>query len=264
MTLDKIKCFLLDMDGTLYLGNHLIEGAVDAVSRMKNRARVLFVTNNSSTGAANYYKKLKNFGFELGLDDIYGSTRATIDYLREHHAGKRVFLCATEDVTEEFAAAGIILAGNRLCDAVPDIALLTFDKTMTYDKLQRFCAYLCRGALFIATHPDKVCPTADGTIPDIGSFLKAIKCATSRKPDIICGKPYKAFGQSIIKMTGLKPYEIAMVGDRLSTDLKFAKNCGFVSVTVLSGEAKTADIQKLKSPPDYVLGSIADWDKGEK
>lgn len=268
MALDKIKCFLLDMDGTLYLGNDLIDGAREAVARMKKTARVLYVTNNSSISAINYYYKLKKFGFDLVPDDIYGSARATIDYLLRYHAGKSVYLCAAEDVTEDFASAGVRLFNDNLsdglltsCGAVPDIVCLTFDKTLTYGKLQKLCAFLDSGAFFVATHPDKVCPTAAGNIPDVGSFLKAIKCATGRKPDIICGKPHKAFGRRIKQMTGLTGAEIAMVGDRLSTDFRFAQNCGFTSVVVLSGETKAADLQKLKTAPDYVLNSIADWDK---
>jgi HAD superfamily hydrolase (TIGR01450 family) len=254
--LHDIKCFLLDMDGTLYLSGNLITGAAEAVARMKKGARVLYITNNSSATRAAYYDKLSRFGFELKPQDIYGSTHAAIDYLNEYHRGRRVYLCATPEVTEEFAAAGV-----KLVEDAPDIALMTFDKTLTYDKLRLFCEFVTGGALYVATHPDKVCPMPNGSIPDIGSFIRAIKCATGKNPNVICGKPYKAFGKRILKLTGLNPHQIAMVGDRLTTDYRFAKNCGFTSVTVLSGEATLSDIKKLKKQPDYVLKSIAEWDK---
>lgn len=254
--LSDIKCFLLDLDGTLYLSDTPIEGAAAAVARMQQQTKVMFITNNSSASRAAYYKKLTKMGFSLLEQDIYSSTYATIDYLKEYQKGKKVYLVATEEVTKEFVSCGITLANDN-----PDIVVLTFDKNLTYQKLQNMCKFLADGAFFVATHPDKVCPTATGSIPDVGSFLKLIYTASGKKPNVICGKPSKMFGSRIKKLTGLKPHQIAMVGDRLSTDYKFAKNCGFVSAIVLTGEATKKDIEKLSSPPDYVLPSISDWDK---
>lgn len=254
--LSQIKCFLLDLDGTIYLSDKPILGAINAVYRMQKKAKVLFITNNSSTSRAYYYNKLKKMGFDLSEQDIYSSTYATIDYLNEYHKGKKVYLVATPEVEKEFLQSGITLVQEK-----PDIVTLTFDKTLTYQKLQKLCKFLSDGAFFVATHPDIVCPTLDGNIPDIGSFIKLIYAASGKKPNKICGKPSKMFGERILKITGLNPNQIAMVGDRLATDYKFAKNCGFVSVTVLSGEAKIEDIKKLKEPPDYVFNSISDWDK---
>lgn len=251
---NSIKCFLLDLDGTVYLSGKPISGAADAIERMRRQGRVLFITNNSSASRADYFVKLNAMGIRAAQEDIVTSGTVTVDYLKKNHAGKKVYLLGTPALKTEFKAAGIKLSSRN-----PQVVVLGFDKTLTYKKLQKAAASLQSGAFFVATHPDLTCPTDGGAIPDAGSFLALFKAATGREPDIICGKPFDVYAQFIKKMTGCEAGEIAVFGDRLSTDIRFAKVNGFKAVLVLSGEATRADAQVAQNKPDFILESIAEF-----
>lgn len=253
--LKEIQCFLLDMDGTVYLSGKPIPGAVEAVGRMRRQGRVLFLTNNTSASRADYVKKLNALGFDADERDVYTAGLATIDWLKTYRSGKRVFLLGTDNLREEFEASGI-----ESDDETPEIAVVGFDTGLRYDRLCRLCAHIRRGVEFIATHPDFNCPVTDGYIPDVGSFLALIEASTGRRPSVICGKPYQPMADAIGRLVGLPANQIAMFGDRLMTDMRFAVANGFMSVLVLSGEATEADLKKSGLGVSAVLPSIAEWD----
>lgn len=254
--LSLVKCFLLDLDGTVYLSGRPVFGAADAIERMRGQGRVLFITNNSSVSADDYFVKLNNMKIKAAQDEIVTSGTVTIDYLKKNHGGKRVYLLGTPSLKDEFKAAGIKLDSRN-----PQIVVLGFDKTLTYKKLERAVKFLRGGAFFVATHPDFTCPTDKGGIPDVGSFLALIKAAAGREPDIVCGKPFDVYAEYVKKITGCAATDIAVFGDRLSTDMRFAKENGFKAVLVLTGEATCTDAEGSPYKPDLVLESIAFWDK---
>ena len=254
--LEKVKCFLLDMDGTVYLGDNLIDGAVDAVKRMNERCRALFLTNNSSAAPSDYVLKLRKMGFEVKDDDVFTSGNATIEYLHAHYPNKRVFLFGNDKLFAQFSAGGI-----NLDEENPELIVVGFDTTFDYDRLTRLCDLIREGVPYITTHGDINCPTAYGYKPDVGSFIALIEKSTGVSPLLICGKPFAPIAESIQRVLGLEKHEIAMVGDRISTDMQFAINNGFVSVLVLTGEGTVEEAEKAGQKIDVVLNSIADWDK---
>lgn len=256
--LKKVKCFLLDMDGTVYLDDVLIEGALDAVKRMNERCRAMFLTNNSSASRSDYAVRLKRLGFDVTENDIFTSGNATIEYLQTYYAGKRIYLFGNERLEKEFTDAGIIPVKER-----PELIVLAFHTGFDYDELTELCDLIREGVPYIATHPDINCPTARGFKPDVGSFIALIEKSTGVSPLLVCGKPNRPIGESIERLLGLKPYEIAMVGDRLSTDMQFAINNGFVSVFVLSGEGTLEELEKTGQKIDVILPSIAYWDSDD-
>lgn len=254
--LKKIKCFLLDMDGTVYLGKRLILGAAKAIERMRIlNKKVLFLTNNTSKSRNDYVIKLNNMGIFVTKEDIYTAGNATIDWLETYNKGAKVFLLGTDNLKKEFIDGGIILS-----DA-PDIVVVGFDTGLTYENLSKVCKYVREGVRLVATHPDFNCPVEGGFIPDVGSFLALIKASCGVDPEIICGKPNLPIGEGIKKLVGFEGKDIAMVGDRLMTDMQFAINNGFTSALVLSGEATEQDLANSGMTVDIVLKSIADWDK---
>lgn len=254
--LKRVKCFLLDMDGTVYLGNRLIDGAIDAVNRMNAFSRAMFLTNNSSASRTDYEKKLSKMGFTVTIDDIFTSGNATVEYLNSHYAGKKIFLFGNSNLRDEFEKGGIILEEEN-----PDLAVVGFDTTFDYHRLEKLCDHIRRGVPYITTHADINCPKEGGMKPDVGSFIALIEKSTGIGPLLVCGKPNRPIGESVERLLGLQPCEIAMVGDRLCTDMQFAVNNGFVSVLVLSGETTPDDYRRSGMNLDVVLDSIADWDK---
>jgi len=249
-----IKLFLMDMDGTVYVGDKKIEGAFEALASLKEKGKkVLFLTNNSSKTAVNYVEKLSQMGYPATEKDIFSSGDATIRFLKEERPGKKVLLLANSALYKEFLDAGIPLVTE---DA--DIVLICFDTELTYQKLVLACNHLFEGKEYIVSHPDFVCPANPHPIPDVGSFMALIRAVTGRDPDLVIGKPYETMAKYVAREYGLKPEEIAMCGDRLYTDIKFAINNGMKSILVLTGETGKEDLLKSDVSPDLVLDTFAD------
>jgi len=241
------------MDGTVHLSGVALPGVPEAVRRMRQKSKVLFVTNNTSVSRNCYVKKLCAMGIESKEDDIYTAGNAAADYLLCCHPGKKICLLGTGAFRQELGGYGIALT-----DTAPDLVVISFDNTLNYENLSRVCGFIRGGVPFLATHPDINCPTSSGYIPDVGSFLALIEKSTGKTPFIICGKPFGPMADGIKKLTGCLPREVAMVGDRLNTDIVFAQNNGFVSVLVLTGETKFLPDCAVR--PDIVLESVASWD----
>jgi HAD superfamily hydrolase (TIGR01450 family) len=254
--LRNIECFLLDMDGTVHLSGAPIDGAAAAIERMRAQGSVFFVTNNTSVSRGDYVKKLCGMGIAASEKDVYTAGNATISYLNSQHGGKRVFLLGTPALKSEFGAGGIPLDYDD-----PELVVIGFDTTLTYANLAAACAHIRRGIPYLCTHPDINCPVKGGYIPDVGSFVALIEKSTGKSPFIICGKPFKPMGDAIGQLTGCAPSKIAMVGDRLSTDMRFAEANGFISVLTLTGEATLADLKASGQAVDFIIPSVAVWDE---
>lgn len=249
--LTAIRHFLLDMDGTLYLGKTPIAGAAAFVGYLRESGRrYLFITNNSSAGAAQYSRKLSEMGIPAAPRDILTSGEATARYLMSETSYRRVFAVGTPSFEQELTAAGLVVAQNA-----PEVVVLAFDTTLTYAKLERACLLLREGVPYIAANPDKVCPTDYGYIPDCGAMAALLYESTGRLPKFI-GKPNPELARMGMAKLGAAREATAMVGDRLYTDMAMAYSAGLVSVLVLSGETTLQDVERADRKPDYVFASV--------
>lgn len=267
--LNKIKHIALDMDGTIYMGETLFPYTIDFLKKInKIGISYSFLTNNPSKSISDYLKKLKKLGIEANEENMYNTSLATIDYIKEHYPeAKRLFLLGTESMIQEFEKAGFISCSDDPKD-VPDVLVVAFDLSLEYSRLCRASWWASQGLPYIATNPDKVCPTDMETVlVDCGSICKCIEWATNRKPDIVLGKPDPNMLNGIKTRLGLCADEIAMVGDRIYTDTAMAHNAGAFGVLVLSGETtiEVADqvAENAKNnpnpefyPPDLIVKDI--------
>lgn len=253
--LKDIKCFLLDMDGTFYLGNKLIDGSLEFLDILEeNKKTFLFLTNNSSKNSNAYKEKLFNLGCNIEEDKVFTSGEATTIYLRKRKNGTKVYLLGTHYLEEEFQKKGFHLVKDR--SESPDFVVLGFDTTITYDKLWVACDFIRDGVEYIATHPDYNCPLEDGKfMPDAGAIIKLIEASTGKLP-IVIGKPHEHIIEAITEKYNLKRNEIAMVGDRLYTDIKLGINAGITSILVLSGETTAEIYEESDIKADYIFPSI--------
>lgn len=248
---DTVDGFLLDLDGTCYLGDRAIEGAPEFVARCRTRGkRILWLTNNCSRTAAEYAAKLRRLGFDAAPEEIFTSGEATTRLLRDEGVS-RVFLLGTPSLEEEFRQAGLTLS-----DPDPERMVAAFDLDLTYDKLREACRLVRAGVPFIATHPDLNCPTVDGPIPDCGSICALITASTGIRPRVV-GKPEAGMAEAAARRIGLPRRRLAMVGDRLYTDIRMAVENEMVAVLVLSGEATRADAAKSPFRPHHIVPSLA-------
>lgn len=256
----NIKCYLLDMDGTFYLGDELIDGSLDFLDILGSQNKeFIFLTNNSSKNKHAYQEKLAKLGCNVEADRVFTSGEATTIYLKKLKPSAKVFLLGTELLEEEFKNAGFELISNR--DENPDYVVLGFDTTLTYDKLWAACDYIRDGVPYIATHPDYNCPLKDGKfMPDVGAMIDLIAASTNKRPHIV-GKPNKVIIESICEKYGYKKEEIAMVGDRLYTDIKTGMNADITSILVLSGETSIDDYGESDIVANYIYPSLKELGK---
>ena len=251
---EKTHLFLLDLDGTVYIGDRPLCGVPATLSALRKMGKKLvFLTNNSSKTEEEYRTELSRIGLLEEQDDVYTSGMVAMQFLKEHFAGKKVYLVGTRAVRAEFENGGI-----RCVDEDPDMCLLAYDTELTFEKIRKLDFFLRKGLPFLATHPDDVCPTADGSMPDVGSFLAMFARSSRRAPDRILGKPYTEMGEAILARYHLQRGQVCMVGDRLYTDIRFAKNNGLLSLLVLSGETTRESLQGSGERPDVVLGSLGE------
>ena len=254
MDLANIRCFLLDMDGTFYLGDRLIEGSLAFIDRVLATGRdFMFLTNNSSHNAAFYVQKLARMGLEIDRRRVLTSGEATCAKLNALYPGKRAFVLGNEFLLEEFREAGIAVD-----DANPDIVVIGFDTTLTYRKMQDVCDFVRAGLPYIATHPDFNCPTETGFMPDIGAIMAFIEASTGRRPDLIVGKPHGGIVEAALQRTGQPAGALAMVGDRLYTDIETGLRSGMLSILVMSGETTEDMLAASDTKPDLKFGRLSD------
>lgn len=249
--LRMIQHLLLDMDGTLYLGDRPIDGAADLIHFLdKSRLSYLFVTNNCSVDANHYAEKLGRMGIDTTADHVLTSGEATARYLSSETEFRRLYVVGTAPLENELSEAGF-----ELTDANPDVVVIGFDTTLTYAKLESACQLLSAGIPYVATNPDRVCPTETGYIPDCGSIVALLEEATGRRPFFV-GKPNPEMARMGMQKIGAEPEATAMIGDRLYTDMQMAYDTGLASILVLSGETAREDLEGVERRPDHVFESV--------
>lgn len=257
------KLYIFDMDGTIYLGGKPFDFAKRFIKNLRASGRhVLFFTNNASHTSPFYLKKLTRLGFEPSDDEIMTSGDVTLEFLKRYRPGKSVYMVATDELVEEYAAKGIKLVNGETSPESADIVVTSFDTSLTYEKLNIACRLIRNGAEYLSTHPDFNCPTEDGFIPDSGAIAALVTASTGKTP-VYFGKPYKETIEMIGEATGFGNDEMCIFGDRLYTDIALGKSFGVASVLVLSGETTPADVDAAahKDKPDFVFGSLDDIDK---
>ena len=256
--LSTVRGFLLDMDGTFYLSDRLLEGALHFIDLLRGQKKeFLFLTNNSSKHRRQYAEKISRLGLPISEELVLTSGEATALYLKREHPEARLFVVGTPSLEEEFRQHGF-----QLVEQEPDFLVLGFDTTLTYQKLWALCDFVRAGIPYLATHPDFNCPTETGWMPDVGAMIAFVKAATGREPDLVIGKPNRFIVDAAAAKMNLPVNQLAMIGDRLYTDIALGQSSGIVTVLVLSGETKIEDLKDSPFQPNYIfqnLAGVADW-----
>jgi 4-nitrophenyl phosphatase len=225
--LSTVRGFLLDMDGTFYLSDRLLEGALRFIDLLREQKKeFLFLTNNSSKHRRQYAEKISRLGLPISEELVLTSGEATALYLKRQHPEARLFVVGTPSLEEEFRQHGF-----RLVEQEPDFLVLGFDTTLTYQKLWTLCDFVRTGIPYIAT-------------------------------DLVVGKPNRLIVDAAAAKMNLPVNQLAMVGDRLYTDIALGQSSDIVTVLVLSGETKIEDLKDSPFQPDYTfqnLAGVADW-----
>ena len=254
MDLRKKRCFVFDLDGTVYVGDIPIPGTVAFIQRNMERFDIHFLTNNTSKNLDDYVAKLRKMGIPATLDRMISPLIPLAAQLEQekiteiYPVGNAAFCAYLRERLPELR-----FGGSEQCQAV----VVGYDTELTYKKLSESCLLLQRPDMrFWATHPDAVCPSPAGPLPDTGSFLALYAAATGRKPELVFGKPNVIVLRSLL--AGYAPEEMVMVGDRLYTDKVLAENAGMDFILVLSGESTRDDAGRLERPPTLILRDLSE------
>ena len=253
--LSAIRHVVLDMDGTIYKGKDLFACTIPFLARLRDSGiGYTFLTNNTSRSKTDYVAKLRAFGIECGERQIYTPADSTIVYLKDHYPGSvSIAVLGTPSLCRQFEQAGFTVTWDS-----PQAVVVGFDTTLTYEHLCCAAYWISRELPFIATHPDLVCPTDEATVlVDCGSICAALTAATGRHP-VVLGKPDPSILLDLCRALGLAPRQVAMVGDRIYTDMAMARAAGAVGILVLSGEATAEDAAALDTPQDAVVADIGE------
>jgi len=248
------------MDGTIYRGGTFFDCTIPFIELLRRLGiGYTFLTNNPTKSVEHYRAHLRTFGLEIAPEQLYTSTQATIEYLRANWPQlRRLFVLGTESMAAELAQAGF----ERVPDdpaCTPDAVLVGFDKTLTYSRLCRAAWWIAQGLPWFATNPDRVCPTDEPTVlVDCGSICAALTTATGRSPIAVMGKPDPKMLEGILRRHQLVPGQLAMVGDRLTTDLEMARRAGALGVLVLTGETTAAGASHAVPQPDLVVTDVGE------
>ena len=252
-SLDGIKAVFLDLDGTIYLGDSLIDGALDFLGRLEERGiKRYFLSNNSSKSVEQYVEKLRDLGIDADKDEVLLSTHDLISWLSKKEVTS-TFLVGTEGMRSMLEEQGIETSSEQ-----PEFVVLGYDTEISYEKLATASIHLHEGVQLVASHPDMVCPSPRGGLPDTGAYMSLFKATTGVGPVHVCGKPNKGMILHKVEDLGLKPSECCMVGDRLYTDIEMADRAGVYGILVLSGEASVDDVEEGELRPSLVVNSVAE------
>ncbi len=251
--LEQVKCLILDLDGTVYLGDQLIPGAL----RLREVAQaygidVFFLTNNSSRSRSYYSEKLTRMGWPVGPGGVLSSSQATAIALKSR-GYRRLYVVGTESLVDELTAYGLTVCGDQ--EEHVDCVVVGFDTSLVYDRLRAAGRHLQRGTPMISTNPDRVCPLEGGEfIPDCAAITACLETAYGATTEYI-GKPERGMLDLVEANTPCRGKQIAMVGDRLYTDIRFGSRWGLVSVLTLSGETSLADLGP-DDRPDLIVEDV--------
>lgn len=251
--LDRVRLFVLDMDGTIYLGERLFPYTKAFLRAVEKSGReYCFFTNNSSKNRAAYLEKLGKLGIIIPPEKMLVANQVIIKWLKENRPGKKAYVVGTGPLVEDFISAGI-----ELSEAAPDYVVLGFDTTLSYDKISKACHFIRNGAEVFGVNPDLNCPVEGGFIPDCGSIAALVKASTGVQCEFF-GKPSRHTLDYILAQSGYKPQEVAVVGDRLYTDIAVAAGTEVTSILVMSGETTEKMLAESDIRPDVVAENIGE------
>ena len=248
---EKTKYFIIDMDGTFYLGDTMIDGADEFIKELKEKDKdFFFFTNNSSNSVKLCCERLKKLGFPVPEDKVVLSSDVAVDFIKKNYNGKSVYLLGNKNLYDCFIDGGI-----NLCNENPDIVVLGFDTDLTYERICKACNYIAEGAVYIATHPDMNCPTANGFMPDTGAMIEMVAASTGKRP-LIVGKPTIHTVNYMCELLGCEKDELVFVGDRLETDIKIGFDNGIPTALVLSGVTTEKMLNESEIKPSVTAENL--------
>ncbi|MCC3355521.1 HAD-IIA family hydrolase [Bacillus sp. REN16] len=254
-----VKGYIFDLDGTVYLDDQIIDGAVETINRLREAGnKVVFLTNKSIATRNDYVTKLNKLGIHANLSEVINSNYIAVKYLKEHmNEQDSVLVIGEKPLFEELREENISITNDP---KKATYVVLGWDRQFNYEKLNLAYQSWLNKATILATNPDRTCPVfGGGQLPDCGAIIGALEGATGQPIDSVIGKPSRQTAEFVVnEILNLKPEQCYMVGDRLETDIRMGFENGMNTVLVLTGVSTADMVEKTVYKPTYVLNSIKD------
>lgn len=259
--------FIFDLDGTVYLGDKALPGAVECIAGLRRMGKsILFISNKPLEPGRAYAEKLTRLGIPAAEGDIITSAYVTGYHLAQTYPDQRFYVVGEPSLIAELRSHGLDIVAELLGQDAKsvidptgiDAVVIAFDRTLDYRKLNTAYQALVRGARFFSTNADKICPMPGGGIPDAGATIAALEHITGRKVELVAGKPSMLVMQVASQRLGLAPQRIMMVGDRLETDIVMGQQAGMQTAVVLTGVTRREDISGMALPPDFIVENLGE------
>jgi arabinose operon protein AraL len=259
--------FIFDLDGTIYLGDDALPGAVDGIAELRMRGkRVAFVSNKPLEPRDAYARKLTRLGIPATADDVITSAFVLGFHLARTEPSLNLYVVGEPNLVAELRGHGLNIV-EEYADQDPqqvidprgvDAVVVAFDRTLSYRKLNTAYQALRNGARFFATNADKTCPMPGGAIPDAGGTIAALEHMTGRSVELLAGKPSALITGVALQKLGLAADRVMMVGDRLETDIFMGQQAGMWTAVTLTGVTRPEDIDRISPGPDFVIDNLGD------
>ncbi len=245
-----IKGVIFDLDGTVYIGETPVPGAVELIDRIRsNNIRILYVTNRANKTTAEIAGRLNDIGVPAKPSEVLTSSQAAAEYLEP---GGFYY------IGQEGLRKPLVDAGFTYSETSPEYVFVGLDPELTYDKLVKACRFIRNGSCFVATNMDPFAISEEGISPGNGSIVESLRIATEKDP-LVIGKPEKPIMDIALRRLDIDPEELIIVGDNIVTDIQAGKNSGIRSVLILTGVSKVSDVGDIV--PDVVVDTFVDLSK---
>ncbi|WP_047983681.1 TIGR01457 family HAD-type hydrolase [Ornithinibacillus californiensis] len=249
--------YLIDLDGTMYRGNEVIEEAPQFIMELKKRnLSYLFLTNNSSKTKEQVSQKLNELGIKTKPEDVFTSSMATAKYIKQQYPGARCHCIGEVGLLDALKHEGMTLTEDIECDVV----VMGIDHHVTYEKLAKASLAVRNGAHFISTNSDNALPTERGMLPGNGAFTSVVSVSTGVNPQFI-GKPEPIIVKEALQVLGTKPEDTILVGDNYNTDIKAGINSGIDTLMVFTGVTPFEEYDTLPIKPSHFIQNLSEWFK---
>ena len=246
----QIRAVIFDIDGVLEYQGKVFPGAVETLEQLRSRGiAVRFLTNSTLKSRASCAEKLRSRGFAADEQEVFTASYTTAQYLHEQKA-LSIWLMLEREGVDEFA-------DFTHDEEYPEYVVVGDNRSrFDFDHLNRALRLLSGGAKLVGMSNELIDASMGALELNVGSWVGMLERA-SGKPAVYIGKPFSYGFQLAVKDLFCQPDEVLVVGDRLSTDVQGAVNCGMRSVLVKTGEFKPSHLQ-LPVKPDWILEGVGD------
>lgn len=247
------KAFICDMDGVIYHGDRILPGVKEFIDWLyKEKKDFLFLTNSSMKTPKELQLKLLRLGLDVDESHFYTSALATAKFLKSQCPGGSIYAIGDAGLINALYSEGFTFNSTN-----PDYVVMGETRTYNYEMMERATQLVLSGAKLIGSNPDLTGPIEDGIAPATRALIAPIELATGKSAYFI-GKPNPLMMRNGLQILGHESKNVAIIGDRMDTDIVAGIESGMDTVLVLSGVTSMESMELFPYRPKYILNGVGE------